>query len=89
MAPPIPRGVTLEATDSPRRIAARMGDTDATAVGVGYPGGERRQNTSGDLRLATTAAPIALGTGQCHQPHPSLGAAGRRLRTPREPSLGL
>lgn len=43
MTPPIPGGATPEATDSPRRNAVRMGDTDATAVGVSYPGGERRQ----------------------------------------------
>lgn len=84
VAPPIPHGVTLEATDSPRRNTARMGNMDATAVGVSYLGGERRQRPRGisGSGWATTAAPIASGTGQCHQPHPSLGAAGRRHRAP-------
>lgn len=54
VAPPIPRGVRLEATDSPRRNAARMGDADAMAAGVSYLGGERRQRPreiSGSGRL--------------------------------------
>ena len=80
VAPPIPRGVTLEPTDG----VAQDGRHGCNGCGSKLPRWREEAKTSGDLRLrpATTAAPIAPGTGQCHQPHPSLGAAGRRHRVP-------
>lgn len=96
MVPPIPRGATLEATDSPRRNAARMGDTDAVAAGVSYPGGERRQRPreiSGSGRLPPL---LLLLRGQDNVTNPALHWGQRAggtacqgpLRTPREPRSG-
>ena len=75
----------------------RMGDTAAMAVGVSYPGGERRQRPreiSGSGRLPPL---LLLLRGQDNVTNPTLhwgqragGTACRGLLcTPREPSLGL
>jgi len=88
-AAPVPRGVTLEATDGPR-----MGDTGATPVGVSYPGGERRRRPQEISRWLPLLLLLLRGQDKATKPtlHWGQRAGGTvcqgLLRTPREPSLG-